>query len=89
MDAKALKKWAYASMIGFVLPEMNVGIWFDLFAGLGFNLPLRNYLGILNGKPAAASELFLGAGVAGIFGSHHPRGASARDWSGNDVGPSA
>lgn len=64
---EALRKWAYASIIGFELPEINVNTMFDLFTGLGFDLPLRNYLGILNGEPVAASELFLGAGVAGIY----------------------
>ena len=64
-DTEALRKWAYASMIGFGLPETAVDAGFDLFAGLGFDLPLRNYLGILNGEPVATSELVLGAGVAG------------------------
>ena len=62
-----MRKWAYASIIGIEHPESSVNTWFDLFTGLGFDLPLRNYVGILNGKPVAASELFLGAGVAGIY----------------------
>lgn len=66
-DTEALKKWAHTSIVGFGLPETDVGTWFDLFAGLGFDLPLRNYLGILNGQPVATSELLLGAGVAGIY----------------------
>jgi ribosomal protein S18 acetylase RimI-like enzyme len=66
-DAETLRKWAYASIIGFELPETSVNIWFDLFTGLGFDLPLRNYVGILNGEPVATSELFLAAGVAGIY----------------------
>jgi len=66
-DAEALRKWAYATIIGFGLPESSVKTWFDVFTGLGFDLPLRNYVGLLDGKPVAASELFLGAGVAGIY----------------------
>jgi ribosomal protein S18 acetylase RimI-like enzyme len=66
-DVETLKKWAYASIIGFGLTETHVDAWFDLFAGLGFELPLRNYVGILNGEPVATSQLFLAAGVAGIY----------------------
>jgi GNAT superfamily N-acetyltransferase len=66
-DTETLRKWAYASMIGFEKPKSSVDTWLDVFAGLGFDLPLRNYVGILNGEPAAASGLFLGAGVAGIY----------------------
>jgi GNAT superfamily N-acetyltransferase len=66
-DTAALKQWAYASVLGFGLDEMYVDPWFGLFAALGFDLPLRNYLGTLNGKPVATSQLLLGAGVAGIY----------------------
>jgi GNAT superfamily N-acetyltransferase len=66
-EPESLRKWAHASIIGFELPEKNIAPWCDLFAGLGFDLPLRNYLGILDGEPVATSELFLGAGVAGIY----------------------
>ncbi len=66
-DAKSLRKWDYASIHGFGMPEIGINTWFDLFAGLGFELPVCNYVGILNGEPVAASQLFLGAGVAGIY----------------------
>ena len=66
-DMEALRQWAYASIIGFGHPESDVDIWFDVFTGLGFDLPLRNYVGILDGEPVATSQLFLAAGVAGIY----------------------
>jgi GNAT superfamily N-acetyltransferase len=66
-DKEGLRKWAYASIVGFGHPETDVDIWFDVFAGLGFDLPLRNYVGILDGEPVATAELFLAAGVAGIY----------------------
>jgi GNAT superfamily N-acetyltransferase len=66
-DTEALKKWAYASIMGFGHPETDVGIWFDVFRGLGFDLPLRNYVGIVSEEPVGTSELFLAAGVAGIY----------------------
>jgi GNAT superfamily N-acetyltransferase len=66
-DTEALEKWAYASIVGFEHPETDVSIWYEVFRGLGFDLPLRNYVGILNGEPVATAELFLAAGVAGIY----------------------
>jgi ribosomal protein S18 acetylase RimI-like enzyme len=66
-DMETLRQWAYASIIGSGLPETSVDTWFDIFAGLGFELPLRNYLGILDGEPVATSQLLIAAGVAGIY----------------------
>jgi GNAT superfamily N-acetyltransferase len=66
-DREALRQWAHTSIIGSGLPETSVDTWFDVFAGLGFELPLRNYVGVLNGEPVATSELFVAAGVAGIY----------------------
>lgn len=67
-DAGTLKQWVSTLISGFELPDNSEGVFFDLFMGLGFDLPLRNYIGFLNGEPIATAELFLGAGVAGIYG---------------------
>ncbi len=66
-DAGTLKQWVSTLVSGFGLPDISEGVFFDLFIGLGFDLPLRNYVGFLNGEPIATAELFLGAGVAGIY----------------------
>ncbi|MGD2145438.1 MAG: GNAT family N-acetyltransferase [Anaerolineae bacterium] len=66
-DEDTLAQWVSAAVIGFEMPETGEDPCFDLFAGVGFDLPLRNYLGLLGGKPVAASQLFLAAGVAGIY----------------------
>jgi ribosomal protein S18 acetylase RimI-like enzyme len=66
-DAETLKQYIRAAFIGFGVPDFGENACFDLFAGLGFDLPLRNYVGYLNGKPVASAQLFLGAGVAGIY----------------------
>jgi GNAT superfamily N-acetyltransferase len=66
-DTETLEKWAYASIFGFEHPDTEAKTWFDLFTPLGFDLPLRSYVGIVHGEPIATSQLFLAAGVAGIY----------------------
>jgi GNAT superfamily N-acetyltransferase len=66
-DKATLKQWAHLVNTGFGLPGWSEDIWFALFADLVFELPLRNYLALLNGQPVGTSQLFLGAGVAGIY----------------------
>jgi ribosomal protein S18 acetylase RimI-like enzyme len=66
--ADTLKKWVSTLISGFGLPDSSESALFDLLIGLGFELPLRNYVGFLNEEPVATAELFLGAGVAGIYG---------------------
>ena len=66
-DRDTLTRWAHAAFIGLGLPEAGIGSGVELFAGLGYDLPLRSYLGTLHGKTVATSQLFLGAGVAGIY----------------------
>ena len=66
-DSAMLRQWVQVAITGYGLPEQCAGACFNLFAGLGFDLPLRNYIGFLNGLPVACSQLFLGAGVAGIY----------------------
>lgn len=66
-NKEELKQWAHIVNSGFGLPIWSESIWFNLFADLVFELPLRNYLASLNGQPVGTSQLFLGAGVAGIY----------------------
>ncbi len=64
-DVATLKQWCRC----FEWPDFVEAAWLDLLTsiGLGAQSPLRYYLGRLKGEPAAASLLFLGAGVAGIY----------------------
>jgi GNAT superfamily N-acetyltransferase len=66
-DYKALGRWVDAAVAGFGLPGGSEQACLDLFAGLGYHLPLRCYVGLLGGKPVAVSHLFIGAGVAGVY----------------------
>jgi ribosomal protein S18 acetylase RimI-like enzyme len=65
-DSGALARWARAFVAGFGLSGSE-HVSFGLYAGLGFDLPLRSYVGSLEGKPVATAQLFLGAGVAGVY----------------------
>jgi hypothetical protein len=66
-NRETLAQWVHVVNLGFGLSIASERIWFDLFADLVFELPLRNYLAILNGQPVGTAQLFLGAGVAGIY----------------------
>jgi GNAT superfamily N-acetyltransferase len=64
---ETLKQWVRTMWIGYELPDSGENIFFDVFANLGFDLPLRSYIAFQNEEPVAASQLFLSAGVGGIY----------------------
>ena len=66
-DLEALKEWTQTFIAGYQLPPAWEAGLFDLMSDLGLDLPIRNYLGYIDGKPVATSHVFLGAGVAGIY----------------------
>jgi predicted GNAT family acetyltransferase len=66
-DTDILKQCVHAAIVGLGLPSTGESAFFNLLISLGFDLPLRNYVGFLNGEPVASSGLFLAAGVAGIY----------------------
>jgi len=68
-DLEMLRAWAQVWGAGFEMPDSASRALFDVEAKVGLeNLPRRFYLGFLRGEPVATSLLFLGAGVAGIYG---------------------
>lgn len=66
-NGETLQQWIHIASIGFDVPEEYEKVWYDFFVEAVFDLPFRTYLALLNGQPVATSQLFLSAGVAGIY----------------------
>jgi GNAT superfamily N-acetyltransferase len=66
-DDKGLTEWVHTTFAGFGFPTSLERAFSDVLAGLGFDLPARNYVGLLDGRPVATSTLFLAAGTAGVY----------------------
>jgi hypothetical protein len=66
-NGEILQHWIHIASIGFDVPEEYEKVWYDFFVEAVFDLPFRSYLALLNGQPVATSQLFLSAGVAGIY----------------------
>jgi GNAT superfamily N-acetyltransferase len=64
---KTLQQWIHAASIGFEVREEFEKVWYDFFVEAVFDTRFRTYLAILNGQPVGTSQLFLSAGVAGIY----------------------
>jgi GNAT superfamily N-acetyltransferase len=66
-DPPALAVWTRTFTQGYGIPAAMAPDFLALIKSLGTALPFRNYLGLLDDQPVAASTLFVGAGVAGIY----------------------
>jgi GNAT superfamily N-acetyltransferase len=66
-DLPNLEEFIHAAAGGFGFPADTERQCVEMFASLGFDQPLRHYIGILDGKTVATSQMFLGAGVAGLY----------------------
>jgi len=62
-----LQKWIHIASIGFDVPEEYEKVWYDFFVEAVLDPPFRTYLALLKGQPVATSQLFLSAGVAGLY----------------------
>ncbi len=69
-DAEALKEWGQTFNRSYGVPDFAGDAWVSASTsvGLGPDLPWTLYIGRLRGEPVAVSILFLGAGVAGLYG---------------------
>ncbi|HEY7833746.1 MAG TPA: GNAT family N-acetyltransferase [Ktedonobacterales bacterium] len=64
-----LRQWARVAAEGYGEPEPVVRARIAVHTALGFarDAPLQRFVALLDGEPVAMSELFLGAGVAGVY----------------------
>jgi GNAT superfamily N-acetyltransferase len=66
-DPEKLRQWIHVASIGFGALEEYEDAWYEICAEAVFDQPFWTYLGMLDGQPVATSQLFLSAGVAGIY----------------------
>jgi len=64
---KTLRQWIHVASIGFGVREEFEKVWYDFFVEAVFDTRFRTYLALLHGQPVGTSQLFLSAGVAGIY----------------------
>ena len=66
-NGETLRQWIHVASIGFDVLEEYEKVWYDFFVEAVFDPPFRTYLALLDGVPVGTSQLFLSAGVAGIY----------------------
>jgi GNAT superfamily N-acetyltransferase len=62
-----LRQWIHTASIGFRVPPEFEETWYEFFAETACAAPFRTFLGLLDGRPVATSQLFTSAAVAGIY----------------------
>jgi GNAT superfamily N-acetyltransferase len=66
-DQETLRQWIHAASLGFNVPAEYEDVWYEFFVEAVFEQPFWSYLAVLDGQPVGTSQLFLSAGVAGIY----------------------
>jgi GNAT superfamily N-acetyltransferase len=66
-DPETLREWIHTASIGFKVPAEYESVWYEFFAEAVFEQPFWTYLALLDNRPVGTSQLFLSAGVAGIY----------------------
>lgn len=62
-----LRPWIRVMSVGFGIPKEAESRLLELFSSVALEPPLQTYLAMLDGRPVATSQLFVGSGVAGIY----------------------
>lgn len=66
--SREFDQWLKFASAGMDLPPAAIGPWTELQSAVGFgpSNPMRHFLALLGGEPAAAASLFTGSGIAGM-----------------------
>ena len=62
-----LDRWNRVVSAAFGMPDFVAEAFFELYLSLGFDSTLVHYIGSIGGEVVAASSVYLGGGVAGIY----------------------
>jgi GNAT superfamily N-acetyltransferase len=66
-DRASFQSWIHVMRIGFGTPEAAEPDLLEVFAAVGSGPQMRTYLALLDDQPVVTSQVFLAAGVAGIY----------------------
>lgn len=66
-DKATLKVWSRTSSLGFGMPNPDNRVLAQILADVVFDPAWRTYLGLLNDRPVATSQLLMSSGVAGVY----------------------
>ena len=66
-DKETLQQWIHVASLGFHVPAEYENVWYEFFVEAVFEQPFWSYLAVLDDRPVGTSQLFLSAGVAGIY----------------------
>jgi GNAT superfamily N-acetyltransferase len=66
-DRASFQSWVHVMRTGFGTPEVAESDLLEVFAAIGSGPHMRTYLALMDGQPVATSQVFLAAGVAGIY----------------------
>lgn len=66
-NQQELETWGSVVFDVFGMPDFAADAFLDFFLCLGFDSPLTNYIGSLDNVAVAASSVYHGGGVAGIY----------------------
>ncbi len=66
-SAEELRAWCDVFVPGYGLPDAWTEDAYKIMCAAGWELPVRHYLGVLEGEPVGTASLLPGGGAAGVY----------------------